>query len=143
MKSERKKQIRDKFQKETEKFFSGVLRKLKFDKAANRLLIWADKNRKGMFTITISFLLLVVCVSIFFRQKQGLIDVYTKEKKISEDSIKIHNPVANIEFKAAMELIKVQQEITELQCKEKLSPDDSLKIKDLFQKLRTYKINNK
>lgn len=143
MKSERKKQIREKYQKETEKYLSGILRKLKFDKAANRLLIWAETNRKGMFAITISFLLLVVCVSIFFRPKQGLIEVYAKEKKLSEDSIKIHNPVSNIKFNAAMELVKVQQEIAELQCKEKLSPDDSLKIKELFQKLKTYKINNK
>lgn len=138
MKKERKKRIREHFQKGTEEFLSGAIRKMKLDKPANNLLNWAENHRKGMFAITISFLSFVVIVSFAFRPKTTFMEVYK-----GVDSVKVNNPMSKGKLNTAFELTKIQQEISGLQCKGKLTPEDTIKIKELYKKLTNYKNNDK
>lgn len=88
-----------------------------------------------MFGITISFLSLVTFLSIVMRPERKPMQVFNEEKNKRQISIDSRLQKKQIGVGDLLEVIKMQNEINELRKNGKLTPEDTLRIKDLYNKL--------
>lgn len=87
-----------------------------------------------MFGITISFLSLVTFLSIVMRPERKPMQVFNEEKNKRQISIDSRLQKKQIGVGDLLEVIKMQNEINELRKNGKLTPEDTLRIKDLYNK---------
>mgnify|MGYP001514642435 CR=1 FL=1 len=133
-KNDRKEKIKTKAEQATVVLLTKIFQKFGVNNACERLLAWADIHRKAMFGITISFLSFVTILSLVMRPERKPMQVFNEEKskiQINIDSTLQKKRVGVDE----LEVIKMQNEINELRKNGKLTPEDTLRIKDLYNKL--------
>ena len=134
-KNDRKENIKTKAEQATVILLTKIFQRFGVNNACERLLAWADIHRKAMFGITISFLSLVTFLSIVMRPSRKPMQVYNEEKNKIQISIDSSLQKKQIGVGDLLEVIKMQNEINELRKNGKLTPEDTLRIKDLYNKL--------
>ena len=123
-KNDRKESIKTKAEQATVVLLTKIFQKFGVNNACERLLAWADIHRKAMFGITISFLSFVTILSLVMRPERKPMQVFNEEK--SKKQVGVHD---------LLEVIKMQNEINELRKNGKLTPEDTIRIKNLYNKL--------
>lgn len=103
--------------------------------ACERLLAWADIHRKAMFGITISFLSFVTILSLVMRPERKPMQVFNEEKSKVQINIDSTLQKKQVGVHDLLEVIKMQNEINELRKNGKLTPEDTIRIKNLYNKL--------
>ena len=88
-----------------------------------------------MFGITISFLSFVTILSLVIRPERKPIQVFNEEKSKIEINIDSNLQKKRVGVDDLLEVIKMQNEINELRKNGKLTPEDTVRIKDLYHKL--------
>ena len=134
-KNDRKEKIKTKAEQSTVILLTKIFQRFGVNNACERLLAWADIHRKVMFGITISFLSLVTFLSIVMRPERKPMQVFNEEKNKRQISIDSRLQKKQIGVGDLLEVIKMQNEINELRKNGKLTPEDTLRIKDLYNKL--------
>lgn len=134
-KNDRKEKIKTKAEQATVILLTKIFQRFGVNNACERLLAWADIHRKVMFGITISFLSLVTFLSIVMRPSRKAMQVFNEEKNKRQISIDNRLQKKQIGVGDLLEVIKMQNEINELRKNGKLTPEDTLRIKDLYNKL--------
>lgn len=132
-KKEWKESVRDKTEKATEEFLTKVFQKCGINNASERFLDWANKNRKLMFAITMCFLVFVFVFSIVVRPEPGKSEAYEqfKEKANTEEIIQKRSHGVN----DLIQVLKLKEELNSIDGSN-LSKEDSIKIRDLYNKLK-------
>ena len=100
-----------------------------------RLLAWADIHRKAMFGITISFLSFVTILSLVMRPERKPMQVFNEEKSKVQINIDSTLQKKQVGVHDLLEVIKMQNEINELRKNGKLTPEDTMRIKNLYNEL--------
>ncbi len=132
-KKEWKQNIRSKTEIATADFLTKVFKKIGIDNASEKFLAWANHHRKVMFTITMSFLSLVFILSIVTRVNMKASEIYRGEKeKIHIGEEKMFHKQNRI--KDLIEVMKLKEELQSIDTN-KLSLEDSIKIRNLYKKL--------
>lgn len=126
--------VRNKTEEATARALTSFFKKLGIDNACERFLKWADKNRKVMCCITISFLIFVTGVSIFHRPTQDWKETL-KEERDKIDVAK-HNPLNKQPKADIKEMFEVMKLKSNLDNRSELTSDDTLMIKELYQKIK-------
>lgn len=135
MKKEKKEAIRKKAQNSTAKFLGEILRKEKVKTLCDSFVFWAENHRKKMFAITITFLVSVFIITIVTKPSKSFVQVYNDE---GVDSVKTNtiNQKQTAGLKELFDFKKMQEEIKELEGKKELTQADTLKILELYNKLK-------
>lgn len=131
----RKENIKIKAEQATIVLLSKIFQKFGINNACERLLAWADIHRKAMFGITISFLSLVTILSIVMRPTRKPMQVFNEERDKVQINIDSSLQKKQVGISDLLEVIKMQNEINELKKNEKLTLEDTLRIKDLYNRL--------
>lgn len=98
-------------------------------------MAWADIHRKAMFGITISFLSFVTILSLVMRPERKPMQVFNEEKSKVQINIDSTLQKKQVGVHDLLEVIKMQNEINELRKNGKLTPEDTIRIKNLYNKL--------
>lgn len=142
---EKNKALRTKIQAATEKVVTKILHKTGLDKVFAKILNWAENNRKGMFAITISFLVLVVFIVFINKPNRGAFgktynDVEQEINDVSNansfDVLKSKERNVTNGIEQLFLLQQLKSELSEIQKKESLSREDSLKIIEIYNKIK-------
>lgn len=131
----RKESIKIKAEKATIVLLTKIFQKIGINNACERLLAWADIHRKSMFGITVSFLFLVTVFSIAMRPTKKPIQVFNEEKGKVQISIDNSLQKKQVGISELLEVVKMQNEISEIKKDGKLTSEDTLRIKDLYNRL--------
>ena len=143
-KKEKNKALREKIQGITEKAVTKFLRVTKLDKLFAKILNWANGHRKGMFAITLSFLVIVVFVVFANKPGRGSFgktydDV---EMEISNHDVNSFDVLRSKEknvtnsIEQLFLLQKLKNELSEIQKKGNLTHADSLKIVEIYNTIK-------
>ncbi len=125
-KNDRKESIKTKAEQATVVLLTKIFQKFGVNNACERLLAWAAIHRKAMFGITISFLSFVTILSLVMRPERKPMQVINIDSNLQKKQVGVHD---------LLEVIKMQNEINELRKNGKLTPEDTVRIKDLYNKL--------
>lgn len=135
-KNDRKETIKTKSEQATVVLLTKIFQKFGVNNACERLLAWADIHRKAMFGITISFLSFVTILSsLVMRPERKPMQVFNEEKSKIQINIDSSLQKKRVGVDELLEVIKMQNEINELRKNGKLTPEDTVRIKDLYHKL--------
>lgn len=126
--------VREKSEEATARFLTKIFMKFGVEDAAKRFLCWAETHRKTMFTITVSFLIFVLCFSIIIRPDMSCSEVYREKKE--EANVKDKPIFNNRGLKDLMEIVRLKDEISSIGSDGKLTAEDSVKIKEIYNKLK-------
>ena len=117
--------------------FDKISKKLKLDKLGNRIITWANENKKATFGIIISGMLLCVIIicgdSIikFNRPKQDNISAHSTidslKRSFSDPTQKLNNQLESYYYMKSF-----QGEIEELLSKDTLTEQDSLRLLEIY-----------
>jgi hypothetical protein len=138
---EKNKALQNKIQGVTEKIAGNFLRTTKLDKVFDRILNWAENNRKGMFAITVSFLVLVVFMTFTNKPGRGSLEKTYNDIEIQvnqTDSISSFDVLKSKERNVTNSieqfflLQKLKKELAEIQKKGDPSREDSLKVREIY-----------
>ena len=134
-KNDRKESIKTKAEQATVVLLTKIFQKFGVNNACERLLAWADIHRKAMFGITISFLSFVTILSLVMRPERKPMQVFNEEKSKVQINIDSTLQKKQVGVHDLLEVIKMQNEINELRKNGKLTPEDTIRIKNLYNKL--------
>lgn len=134
-KNDIKETIKTKSEQATVVLLTKIFQKFGVNNACERLLAWADIHRKAMFGITISFLSFVTILSLVMRPERKPMQVFNEEKSKIQINIDSSLQKKRVGVDELLEVIKMQNEINELRKNGKLTPEDTVRIKDLYHKL--------
>lgn len=129
-----KEKVKSKTEQATVSFLTAAFQRIGINNACERLLAWSEMHRKMMFGITVSFLLLVTIFSITTRPVRTPMQVFNDEKS------KVQINVEQLQKKQVgvselLEVVKMRNEISDLQNKGELTKEDTLRIIDLYNRL--------
>lgn len=134
-----KENVRKNTENSTATFLTKLFTKIGVYKICNQILIWAEAHRKAMFTITVSFLIFVTAFSIFTRPQRSGLETLKAEKAKIENIGNGGIEKSRNSLSALFELAKIREEIKQVQEKGKLTASDTLKIKELYNKVKQIK----
>lgn len=138
MNKQKKEELRKKYEKTTFDFLTSVFKGTKVKSAINKFVDLADRNRKVTFGITMIFLLSVFVYSITDKPIEDNSIPVEKHSSISQIET-FKKPGLDVSFEDVLDVAEMKREIDKLKDKEKLTASDSLKIKELYVKLKTFK----
>lgn len=119
----------------------------KIKKAPDKLVNWAENNRKKLFVITISFLVLTFLSTVIFtisrfkkskavKEEIMIMRDSLREQRKAKESNSIPEQIINYQT-----LKKYEDEINELMKKDSLTSEDSLRIVELYDILIYNELN--
>jgi len=143
-KKEKNKALREKIQGLTEQAVTKFLRVTKLDKVFTKILNWADSHRKGMFAITISFLVLVVFAVFANKPSRGSfgktyndVEMEMSNHEVNSfDVLKSKEKNVTNSIEQLFLLQKLKNELSEIQKKGTLSREDSLKVVEIYNTIK-------
>lgn len=130
--------IRSNVETGTASFLTSLFRRIGVDKWAAKLLNWSENHRKGMFFITMSFLLFVVFVSFMTRPERPRM-AEPKTINISKSqSDTIYPAKERPDISDVLKVMKLKNEVRNLMEKNggKLTSQDSIRIKEIYNELK-------
>lgn len=109
----------------------------KIQQAPNKLVKWAENNRKKMFAITIAFLVfsflvtLITCICNFQKRKNAREETRQLRENLREQKIERQKDIRNdiLDYKKYREY---EDEINELLQKDSLTKEDSIRVTQLY-----------
>ena len=133
---ERKERIYSKTLEKTEKVAGGVIKKSGLDRGLAKIVVWAENNRMKTFAITCIFLMMMfgfTLVSVLQTQEADFDRVHMGSPTAETIGMFRSGIGAISEQLGEMWLMReVQRELEELLMKEKFTPQDSLRIMELY-----------
>lgn len=131
-KKEWKENVKINTEKATAEFLTKLFQRCGFYTVSEKFLNWANSNRKSMFAITMSFLIFVFIFSIITRPKVNSGDFEKMKQKVSNKEI-VHK--SNYGVKELIQVLRLKEELNSIDSSH-LSKEDSIKILDLYNKLK-------
>ena len=136
----RHKELQEKIKNATSLVVIKIAEATGLDKVFTRLLSWAEKHRKAMGMVTISFLVFVFLVTIIQRPSRGTFGkTYTEvESAIQTDSLTTFEALKNKErsitknIELMLLLQKLRSELSQIYAKGELSQADSLRLTEIY-----------
>ena len=129
-------QRNEKIKNNSEKFFQKVIRTLKIDWMLRYYLEWADKNRMKAYIFTNLFLLFFVILLFVMRPSSK----HSSIEELGNLNDSIHSNLDQGDVKQNVselfDLYSIQKELAALKSKEKLTPEDTARVRQLYLMLR-------
>lgn len=145
-KKEKNRALKLKFQAVTEKTVAKFFRVTKLDKGFAKILVWAENNRKGMFAITVFFLVIMVFTVFALKPSRGSfgktyndveMGIYNNTDDVNSfDALKNKERNVTNSIEQLFLLQKLRNELSEIEKKGNLNREDSLKIIEIYNKIK-------
>lgn len=132
--AERNAKIEESFEKMTKNFISNVSQNLFVQNFKEKTLLWAENNRKAVFFITVSFLVIifiVILVNPFDRSRTWK----ETSSELKLDSVQIPLFESNLGISEFFEIMNIKNEVNVLRKKKVLTAEDTAKISFLYLRL--------
>ena len=119
-KNDRKESIKTKAEQATVVLLTKIFQKFGVNNACERLLAWAD---------------IIHCINFLMRPERKPMQVFNEEKSKVQINIDSTLQKKQVGVHDLLEVIKMQNEINELRKNGKLTPEDTIRIKNLYNEL--------
>lgn len=141
---ERDEKLRKNIERMTSRHLTSVFKRLNLSRYSEKITDWAYIHKKATFAITICFLLMVVVITM--TDNYPFVD---RENKVASDGLQetykaflqtkdsISSSRKSPGVSEIFALMKFKEELNMIKAKRELTKEDSLRIKELYDKLKS------